>query len=256
MPQAPPTLILIPGLLSSEKEFGLIGHSLKLGGIDLRYLHVEGYCDSTRGGTSTWQEWVVSALRALDAILPVDRPVVLGGLCIGGVVAAELALQRQARVSGLIMMSPTFDYDGWGVPWWYQLRYIAYAMGLDRLIRVAERDPFGIKNERIRRWVQQELQTQRQSAIGPAKLPLWAIHEAEKLMAHVRDHLDRIAQRTLIIHSRLDELSTLQGVEAIYGKIAASAKRMVVLEDSYHMITIDNDRAEVARQLIEFVHGR
>ena len=101
----------------------------------------------------------------------------------------------------------------------------------------------------------EELKTQRQSAIGPAKLPLWAIHEAEKLMAHVRANLGLLEQRTLIIHSRHDELSSLRGVEAIFREIGASAKRMVVLEDSYHMITIDNERATVARELISFVRG-
>jgi esterase/lipase len=45
---------------------------------------------------------------------------------------------------------------------------------------------------------------------------------------------------------------TLASVQRAMPMIAAANKRLVVLDDSYHMITIDNDRHKVADELIAF----
>lgn len=252
--QEPPApLVLIHGLFSTPQEFGLINHALRLAGIEVIHLTIGGYTNGHQSGRSQWNDWLRAASKALDAAVSADRRVILAGLCVGGVLAAALALQRKAQTEGLVLLSPTFDYDGWGQSRWRHLRHAAYALGLDRYIRIAEREPYGIKNERIRRWVIDELKAHRQSAVGPAQLPLWAIHESEKLMAHVRAGLQRIECRSLVIHSREDELSALPGVEQVFREIAAKNKRMVVLENSYHMITIDNERARVAAELTGFV---
>ena len=252
---APPPLVLIHGLFSSPQEFGLINNSFRLAGIEAITLEIDGYTDGHQHGMSRWRDWLTSASAALDAAVPPGRRVILAGLCVGGVLAAALALERKAQTEGLALLSPTFDYDGWGQSRWRHLRHLAYALKLDRFIRVAEREPYGIKNERIRRWVIEELKAKRKSAVGPALLPLWAIHEAEKLMAHVRANIQRIDCRTLVMHAREDELSGLPGVERIVHGLAATDKRLVVLENSYHMITIDNDRARVATELARFVRG-
>ena len=254
-PDVRPALVLIHGLFSSPQEFGLINHSFRLAGIESILLSVDGYTSSSLRGIPSWQDWLQAASKALDAAVSPNRKVVLGGLCVGGILAGCLALERKAQTEGLILLSPTFDYDGWGQSWWRHFRHAAYALNLDRFIKISEREPFGIKNERIRRWVIGELMAKRQSAVGPARLPLWAIHESEKMMAHVRENLDRIQCRTLVIHAREDELSALPGVERVFGSIGSEDKRLLVLENSYHMITIDNDRVRVATELTNFVRG-
>lgn len=251
----PVPLVLIHGLFSSPQEFGLINNSFRLAGIEAIVLEIDGYTDGHQHGMSQWRDWLRAASDALDAAVSPGRRIVLAGLCVGGVLAAALALEREAQTEGLALLSPTFDYDGWGQSRWRHLRHAAYALKLDRFIRVAEREPYGIKNERIRRWVIEELKVKRKSAVGPALLPLWAIHEAEKLMAHVRANTQRIDCRTLVMHAREDELSALPGVERIVQGFAATDKKLVVLENSYHMITIDNDRARVATELTRFVRG-
>ena len=249
----PALLVLIHGLFSSPQEFGLINNSFRLAGIEVIALEIDGYTDGHQRGMSQWRDWLKAASDALDAAVPPGRRVILAGLCVGGVLAAALALERKAQTQGLALLSPTFDYDGWGQSRWRHLRHVAYALKLDRFIRIAEREPYGIKNERIRRWVIEELKARRKSAVGPALLPLWAIHEAERLMAHVRANIWQIGCRTLVIHAREDELSALPGVERMFHEIAAKDKSLVVLENSYHMITIDNDRARVAAELARFV---
>ncbi len=246
-------LVLIHGLLSSPKEFGLIAHALRMRGIELIPLRVDGYTEGPARRRRSWRSWLEATLAAIDDVVPTDRPVALGGLCSGGLLAAAAALERPERVSSLALLSPTFSYDGWALSWWTRLRGLAYMLGLDRYISVAECQPYGVKNERIRRWVMAELAAQAQSPVGPAKLPLWAIRETEELATYVRGQLHRLHCRTIVLHAREDELSSLGSAEAAVDLIPSSAKKLVVLEDSYHMITIDNDRALVAEKLADFV---
>jgi carboxylesterase len=252
----PVPLLLIHGLLSSPKEFGLINHALRMRGVEPISLRIEGYTDGQARRPVSWRNWLSAVHAAIDEAVPKDRPVALGGLCSGGLLAAAVALARPERVGSVALLSPTFKYDGWGLSWWTGLRGLAYLLGLDRHISIAECQPYGVKNERIRRWVIAELTEQAQSPVGPAKLPLWAIRQTEELATFVLGQLRQIQCRTLVMHARDDELSSLGSAETAVAQIPAEARKLIVLENSYHMITIDNDRALVAEELASFVSGR
>ena len=248
--QAPP-LVLLHGLLSTPREFGLIALPLRNRGVELITPHIDGYGLGARGRRSTWRDWLAAASAAIAQAAP-SRPVVLGGLCAGGLLAAALALDAPHAVAGLVLMSATFDFDGWGQTRWRHLRRAGYALGLDRWIRVAERDPFGVKNPKIRAWVAREMRERGGSAAGASTLPLWAIREVDRLKDHVAAGLHRLTPRTLMLHARDDEVCTLASAQRSLRTLAAADKRLVVLDDSYHMITIDNDRGRVADELLRF----
>jgi carboxylesterase len=245
-------LVLLHGLRSTPREFGLIALPLRNRGIELITPRIDGYSVDEGPARTSWRHWVAAASAAIARAVPPGRPMVLGGLCAGGLLAATLALEAPHRVAALVLMSATFDFDGWAQTRWRHLRRIGYAMGLDRWIRIAERDPFGIKNEKIRAWVAREMKDRAASAAGPSTLPLWAIREVDRLKDHVSAGLHRLTQRTLMLHARDDEVCTLASAQRSMHALAAVDKRLVVLENSYHMITIDNDRHRVTDELREF----
>jgi carboxylesterase len=247
-----PPLVLLHGLRSTPREFGLIALPLRNRGIELITPHIDGYSFDERKGRTSWRQWAAAATAAVAQAVPPGRPVVLGGLCAGGLLAAALALDAPHLVAGLVLMSATFDFDGWAQTRWRHLRRIGYAIGLDRWIHVAERDPFGVKNEKIRAWVAREMQQREGSAAGPSTLPLWAIREVDRLKDHVSAGLHRLTHRTLMLHARDDEVCTLASARRSMHALAAPDKRLVVLENSYHMITIDNDRHRVTEELRDF----
>jgi hypothetical protein len=51
---------------------------------------------------------------------------------------------------------------------------------------------------------------------------------------------------------REDDVCTLASAQRAMTIIGAASKRLVVLDDSYHMIIIDNDRQRVVEELIAF----
>ncbi len=246
-------LLLFHGLLSSPQEFGLITHWLRNNGVVHEAVTVPGYTLATDVRSPDWRRWREAALDVVEASGEPGSPVILGGLCMGGVLAAAAALQTRRRLAGLVLMSPTFVYDGWGLPFSRHLRKLGYLTRLDRFFAVKEREPFGVKSPKIRKWIVRQLTEQATSAAGPARVPLTALREGERMMAEVRGHLGELDCPILILHAREDEITSLAAVQTLFDGLPQRDKTLAVLDNSYHMITIDNDRHEVAALLKHFV---
>lgn len=246
-------IVLFHGLLSSPQEFGLIAHSIRGRGLWHKAVTIPGYTLANDDANPDWRRWLASATETVDAIVPDDKPLVLGGLCMGGILAAALAIRAPARIAGLVLMSPSFDFDGWGLSPVRHLRHLGYWTGLDRFFSVTEREPYGVKNMRIREWIARELQERAHSAAGPARVPLRALREAERMLTEARTRLHELTCPVLIIHARDDEITSIGSVRALFDALPQVDKELAVLENSYHMITIDNDRREIVALLDRFV---
>lgn len=248
-----PPLMLFHGLLSSPQEFGLISLWLRNNGVALEVPEIPGYTLATHDKKPDWRRWRDAAVKVLDASAGSDSPVIVGGLCMGGVLAAAAALECTRKIAGVVLLSPTFDYDGWGLPAIRHLRKLGYLTGLDRFFWVKEQEPYGVKSDKIRKWIVRELQEKATSAAGPSRIPLPALREGERMMAAVRTRLAELNCPLLVMHAREDEITTLASVQALFDPLPQTEKRLIVLENSYHMITIDNDRHQVASELKRFV---
>lgn len=248
-------LILFHGLASSPKEFGLLVQPLRRQGVRLHTPAVRGFCAGQLDTWPSWEDWVEEAeacARAIVAENPNDV-FVLGGLCTGAMLALAVSERRRvARVGGLALLSPLFAYDGWGLPWWYRLRRIAYATGITDFFSMKEREPFGLKNERMRRLVRQQLNEGEATVVGPASVPLACVRESERLSRHVMQLLPGLQLPMLVQHAREDEICSLASVRRALALVRNARVRLEVIEDSYHMITADNQRATVASQLADF----
>ena len=246
-------LVLLHGLLSTPREFFLISRGLRTRGVRHHALAIPGYTEGTRSRQRTgWHAWIDAACAAIEKASPRDEPLILAGLCTGGLLAAGLALRLGSRVRGVAMLSPTLSYDGWGLPKWHRWRHLAYWLCVDRFIRIPEREPYGIKNPDIRRKIALDMRARSESAAGPSHLPLWALKENERLISDVRRQAAQLACPLLVMHAREDEITQLRSVEGFFASVRALDKRLVVLEDSYHIVTFDNDRHRVADELSDF----
>lgn len=255
-PEGRPALVLLHGLASSPSEFGLLTHPLRRLGIALHAPHIPGYSHPTLDARPRWQAWADAAHDAIDGAVPPGHPYVLGGLCTGALLALAVAARRRGDdLRGLVLLSPTFVLDGWGLPWWYGLRRIAYALRIDGHFSMHERAPYGLKNERLRTWVRQQMEAGQESLAGPPRVPLRAVHESERLAQQARGWLRALELPTLALHAREDEISSLGAVLGVLSTAPTDLLEVCVLENSYHMIAADNDRQHVAERLAAHVHA-
>ena len=243
-------VVLLHGLLSTPREFGLIALPTRAAGVPLVTPHIEGYSEASRRHPRTWRQWLEAARDAVRASVPRDQPFVLGGLCSGALIAAALAASDDFRVEVLILMSPSFDFNGWGQTRLRHWRRLGYVLPVTRWVSIRERTPFGIKNERLRQWVQCDLRQRAKSAAGPSRLPLWAIRETEALKAHVVSRLSELPNRSVVMHAREDDVCSFEGAVEAFQGMPSTQKTLITLENSFHMITLDNDRKQVADEVI------
>ena len=253
----PTRLVLFHGLASSPKEFGFLTHPLRRHGVRLQAPEVPGYSAGLLDDAAAWRDWVRAAGRCLDE-LEAESPesYVLGGLCTGAMLALAVAAERpRPGLSGFALLSPLFAYDGWALPWWYALRPVAYALGIARWFSMREREPYGLRNERMRQLIRAQIAAGETSLAGPGSVPLTVVRESERLSAHVRTLLPELAHPVQVQHARDDEICRLASVRQALARVPTGLLSLHVLENSYHMITADNDRHLVADRLSAFLQG-
>lgn len=246
----PAHVILLHGLASSPKEFGLLVRPLQQQGIAVHAPEIPGYSHACLSTAPRWQDWLDEACAVVEQIAARHGPVVLGGLCTGAVLALGVAARAAAMpLRGLVLLSPLVTYDGWGLPWWYRLRVIAYLLRQEHRFFMKERPPYGLKNERLRQWVRQQMDAGQATLAGPARVSLRVVRESERMSRQANGWLENLHVPTLVVHAREDEICSLARVEAAVSRAPAELLQLAVLENSYHMITADNDRQLVVELL-------
>jgi carboxylesterase len=107
----------------------------------------------------------------------------------------------------------------------------------------------GIKDQRIRDFIRNTLTS---SGAKQVVTPGGAVLERRRLADVVMRQLSKITQPTLIIHAREDDYAGLDNAEYLQKKLAGTVD-LVVLEDSYHMVTVDRQRHVVVERTASFV---
>ena len=168
----------------------------------------------------------------------------------GSTLALAVASQR-SDISSIALLSPVLRYDGWSVPWYRFLLDIAYKFGI-RNWKYSEREPFGIKNPDLRRRIRDKFKANELSEVGAPLITARHLHEAKGLMSYVIKNLDAISSRLLIVQSVEDDTCTVWSAEKILSDAKSDLRRVIWLGNSYHIVTIDNEREVVLNEVLRF----
>lgn len=251
--QRPPGVLLLHGLGGTPIELGTLARALENAGCLVHCPRLAGHCgtaDELRA--TTWRDWYASAESGLADLLPRCGSVVVGGLSMGALLAARLARENPDRVHGLAMLAPTFWYDGWAIPRYSFLLKWLMRTPIGRNYSFVETEPYGLKDERIRRKVLGAMQRGESANAGLMATPAQALQQMWALSADVRRGLGSIGQETLLVHSRDDDVASLRNAFEVQSRLGGRVDA-VILEDSYHLITIDRQRGLLGRRMAEFV---
>jgi carboxylesterase len=249
--------VLLHGLCSTPDELMPVQAALREAGHRVLPLNVPGYSFDASLDAQREQShgsWLQAVAKHVQVEHALGRRVVLVGISAGAALAlGALGLCADA-VDGLVLMSTTLKYDGWAVPPYHALMALALYTPLGRFWSYRERPPFGVKNLRVRRWVERELAARRISSAGAAVIGVGHLREHDRLRRMVRRQLSAFAcPPVLVLHARDDEVASPANVDLLERGLRTPSFRAVLLPDSHHMISIDNDRLQVARETVQFV---
>ena len=250
-------ILLLHGLRGNPMELQMLAQRLHAAGhtVSVPYLSGFGQRPGDCAPVLPYEDWERMAEERLAALVADHGPALVGGLCIGADLALRLARRAETSVCGLLLVSTTLYYDGWNLPWYRWLLPLAGPTPLKHCYRLREKDPYGVKNPRIRQWIARQMETTGNSVAGARDLPLSAIYEAYRLMRTVRRSLPGITQPALILHAAEDEMASLRTPNFLASRLGSSMIKKIIFTDSYHMLTLDNDREGVAKACIDFARG-
>jgi carboxylesterase len=252
-------VLLIHGLSGNPLEMQYLAKRLRKEGFATYTPHFEGYGFGERSdpfATGTWPQWRAHVLNYFDKVARSHQSVSVAGLCIGAVLALDLAAERPGQVAALSLLATTLFYDGWSLPWYQFLTPLAYYTPLRYRYSYRERHPYGVKNESLRKWIAREMSEKTTSIAGASSLPMTAVYQAKKLIRHVKGTMPLVTAPALVIHAMEDDVASVRSAEFVLDNIGSDDVDFVLVHDSYHMVTLDNEKERVAGETIRFFRTR
>jgi carboxylesterase len=243
-------VLLLHGLCGTPAEMRFVAMGLARAGYTVHAPQLAGHGAENTG---RWQDWYISARHALNDIRKECDTVIVGGLCMGAILGLHLAARNPGKVQGVSLFSPTLWINGWAMPWYTKLFKLVRSRWFAGFMTFPDAESLGIKCPRVRSFVKQALDSEG-SDYGRSGVPATMVLEHRRMVDAAMKLLHRVKQPTLIVHSRQDDYANINNAHYLQGEIAGNVD-MVVLEDSYHMVTLDKERQVVVDRTRAFVAG-
>ncbi|MFH0763617.1 MAG: alpha/beta fold hydrolase [Candidatus Omnitrophota bacterium] len=208
---------------------------------------------------SKWQDFYQSARDVVTSgeAASFSGPIFTAGLSMGSLLALLLADEFPDRIRGVSALAPTLFYDGWNMPLSKYFLPLAYTP-LRHIYFFKEEPPYGIKNEAIQSRIHRYYNKVRLGDIGNVAqygypyFPVTLLHELHLLVKYITKKFPKMDFPVQLIQAKDDDMASIKNSKLIYDTIRSEIKEMVLLYDSYHVITADHERDLVAEKMEGF----
>jgi carboxylesterase len=191
---------------------------------------------------SRWDEWTTTAEREFDRLALSGQQVAVVGFSTGATVALHLARRRQVVSQVLLAPFLAIRYAGL-IP----LRPTAYLRLLARVIPNLPRRAPAVRDREMREWA-------RQSSVYRT-FNVAAAVSALELIESLAPEISRIETPTLIIQGERDTVVEPARTRWLHDNLGSSAKRLVSLDSSEHLLALDCQRDRVISETLAFLLG-
>lgn len=206
------------------------------------YLHEQGFAVSVPqlpGHGTVWrdmvrvtyEDWYAEAEQAFEKLLAECDQVHLAGLSMGGCLVLDLAARRGRDVAGVVVVNPLVSLERWDVKLLPVLKHLVPAFPA---IANDIKKPGGDEH-------------------GYNRTPLRPAHSLMQALKGVRDRLPEVTQPMLVFRSSVDHVVPASSVKRVLTSVSSRDLEERVLEDSYHVATLDNDAPVIFSVSADFI---
>lgn len=254
-------VLLIHGITGTPSEMRYLGKCLHRGGYTVFCDTLPRHCSTLKELKKvTWQEIAEATAGSLQMLAKDYKKVFIGGLSMGALMAIHLAHEFPREVSGIAALAPTIFYDGWALHKGKAIMEIIwYVPFIRNMIDIREDHPYGLKDEELRESVHRFYRdasakkfSNKVLLFGSPFFPMCCLYQHHLLTRLVKKEMAAVKSPIVIVHAREDDMTSLKNAEYVFNHIGSPDKSLVVLEDSYHMITIDKEKDKTAQAVIDF----
>ncbi len=245
-------VLLIHGLTGTPTEMRFIGKGLAQAGFTVYGMQLAGHCGSEEDLLhTTWPDWYASVQAAYDKLAEKHEVIFAAGLSMGSLLSMHLAAQNPGAIRGMALMSTTLKYDGWAIPRLSFLLPLFLHTPLGLHYRFVENYPYGIKDDRLRQRVVANMQSGNSVEAGNLGMTGNSLRQLLSLVDLVKREMPRIETPGIILHASNDDVASRKNADYLEAHLGGPKKK-VLLDESYHMITVDKQRNEVVREIVEY----
>lgn len=180
---------------------------------------------------TTWEDWYGELARVFDKLCLDNDAVVVGGLSMGGALSLRLAAEHPDRVSGVVVVNPAVATKRLDVKLLPVLKHLVPSLP-------------GIINDIKKPGVEEH---------GYTRTPLKAAHTMFRAWPTLAADLPNVTAPLLYFRSTVDNVVDELSEPLITGSVSSREVRVVRLEDSYHVATLDHDAPRIFADTAEFV---
>ncbi|MDD5108467.1 MAG: alpha/beta fold hydrolase [Candidatus Omnitrophica bacterium] len=250
---------LIHGLTGTAKEMGSIAQYLNKNGFSVAAPLMANHDKSiSLLKRTSWQEFYESVRNEFIKYANDYENIFVAGLSFGALIGIMLAHEFPKKVKALNCFSPTLFFDGWGNPKSRFLLPLVYKTLLKYWLYFKEEYPYGIKNERLRKKIESFYKDaklfdySKVHLYGYPVIPVACMYQNYLLSKKVISILKEITSPIQLMQARDDDVTSPKNSYYILDHISSQEKEIIFLEDSYHIITADQERDKVAEKTLAF----
>jgi len=250
---------LIHGLTGTPKEMGSIAQRLNKQGFSVAAPLLFNHDKSISLLKRTSWQGIYNAIRQEFIKYAKDYDqIFVAGLSFGALIGILLTHEFPEKVKALNCFSPTLFYDGWGNPKSRVLLPLVYKTPFKYWFYFKEEYPYGLKNERLRSKVESFYKEARLfdyskvHLYGYPVIPIASMEQNSLLAKKVISVLKDIRTPIQLLQAKDDDVTSPKNSHCIYNGVSSAEKKIVFLENSYHIITADQERDKVADETLAF----
>lgn len=180
---------------------------------------------------TTWRDWYGAVEQALDELRDRCRSVFVFGLSMGGTLTLRLA-EQHPDIAGIVLVNPSV----------MTLRKEAKLLPvLSRVVPSLAAIAGDIAKPEV-------------VELAYPRLPLRGMASLQQLWSVVRADLGSVRQPLLLLRSAVDHVVEPENSAIVLNEVGSQDVTEVVLDDSYHVATLDHDAPRIFSDSVEFVH--
>ena len=227
-------VLVCHGFTGSTQSMRPLGEALHQSGFTVIGPRLAGHGISPQAmARTTASDWIASVDEALATLLKTCSQIFITGLSMGGTLALYTAAKHPEVIRGAIPINGTVQIDNPDLA----------ALALDSAM--PETVP-GIGSD---------IKAPGVIELAYAQVPVPAIRQVYALAAVTRDLLPRVKCPTLVIQSREDHVVNPRNGPRIVRLLGANRVELLWLDNSYHVATLDNDKALIAQRTTAFIQS-
>ena len=225
---ARPGALVLHGLTGSTQSVAGVAAALERAGFDVEAPMLPGHGTTPEDLAGCgWADWTGAAEAAFGRLA---HPRVAVGLSMGAALAAGVCV-RHPEVRGLAVVNPLIDPPA-----------PSFLETLEGFLAAGERFLPGIGSD---------IADPSAKEVAYDRLPIAALLSASRGLAELRPRLREVRCPVLILSGRHDHVVPSVSGDVLAGAVAGPVER-VWLEHSAHVATLDLDRDELERRIVEF----